>query len=230
MILLLVAAHGHYSNGCAFSARTGGPNGWKDRRICDSVFPTRVGVDRVGHDLALLVPTFSPHAWGWTVELLTDREALRRGFRTYQAEREQENEPLRARLSVVDDLLAANRTQLELLLDLYLAGDFPRETLTDRKVRLEKTISALEEERAGLVARLQAGTLTEGQIQSLEDFVARVAQGLDVMEDDFDTKRRVIEALGLEATLSVEQGHKAVSARCVVGEKSYILRPAESLL
>lgn len=169
-------------------------------------------------------------AWEWVVELLTDRESLRRGFREYQAEREQENEPLRARVAVVDDLLAANRTQLELLLDLYLAGDFSRETLTDRKVRLEKTISALEEQRAGLVSRLQAGALTDGQIQTLEDFVGQVGQGLDVMRADFGARRSVIEALNVQAVLAVENGQKVVHARCVVGDEVYNLRPAESLV
>ena len=44
---------------------------------------------------------------------------------------------------------------LERALDLYLAGDFPKEMLIDRQARLEKTISGLEHERAGLAAHLK---------------------------------------------------------------------------
>jgi hypothetical protein len=81
--------------------------------------------------------------WDWIKQLLTDPEAFARGLRKYQAQRDKENEPIRARLGVVDDILAENRRQLERLLDVYLAGDFPRELLTDRKSRLETTIRSL---------------------------------------------------------------------------------------
>jgi hypothetical protein len=70
-----------------------------------------------------------------------------------QAERERENAPLRERLKVTEDLLADNRTQLKRLLDLYLAGNFPKEMLVESKTRLETTMEALEKERAGLTAR-----------------------------------------------------------------------------
>ena len=73
----------------------------------------------------------------------TDPEAFARGLRKYQAQRDKENEPIRARLGVVDHILAENRRQLERLLDVYLAGDFPRELLTDRKSRLKTTIRSL---------------------------------------------------------------------------------------
>jgi hypothetical protein len=77
------------------------------------------------------------------------------------------SESTRAWLGVVDDILTENRHQLERLLDLYLAGDFPREVLTDRKSCLETTIRSLERERTGLVAHLEAENLAEGQIQTL---------------------------------------------------------------
>jgi len=103
--------------------------------------------------------------WEWVKSFLLDPAVLGRGLSEYQAERDRENAPIRERLKVVDDLLADNRAQLERLLDLYLSGEFPKEALTDRKIRLETTISALEKERAGLVAHLEARTLTADQIK-----------------------------------------------------------------
>jgi hypothetical protein len=164
------------------------------------------------------------------MEMLTDRESLQQGFESYQSELEQEREPFRARLAVVEDLLATNRAQVERLLDLYLTGDFPRERLVDRQVLLDKRIAALEEERSGLAVRLQVGALTDGQIQVLEEFVAQVAEGLDVAGADYGTKRKAIEILEVQATLSVEKGQKVVSASCVVGETICNLHPSESLL
>jgi hypothetical protein len=40
----------------------------------------------------------------------------------------------------------------------------------------------------------------------------------------------VIEALDVQAVLSVEDGQKVVRARCMLGEKVYNLRPVECVL
>ena len=81
-----------------------------------------------------------------------------------------------------------------------------------------------------MTAQLEAGALTDAQVQDVKDFMARVAPGMDVAEADFDTRRAVIEALDVTATLTVEDDEKVVHARCVVGDSVYTLRPAESLL
>jgi site-specific DNA recombinase len=157
--------------------------------------------------------------WAWVQELLSSRGALERGLRKHKAERDQENAPIRARLEVVDDLLTDNRKQLERLLDLYLSGDFPKEVLTERKTRLEKTILALEKERAGIVAQLEGGDLTEDQIKTLTDFVAGIAAGFDVANADFETRRAVIEALDVQAKLFVKDEEKWVQTWCMLGQE-----------
>ncbi len=156
--------------------------------------------------------------WNWVKSFLSDPTALQGGLNAYQAERERENVPIRERLKVVEDLLADNRAQLKRLLDLYLAGDFPKEMLMERKNRLETTMEALEKERAGLTARLEAQTLTEEQIQSLKDFAAEVAGGLEHADEDFESRRQIIDTLDVRATLAVEDGDKVVYVRCMVGD------------
>ncbi len=168
--------------------------------------------------------------WAWAKQLLTEPEAFARGLRKYRQRREEEDEPVRTRLAVVDDLLADNRLQLGRLLDLYLMGDFTKEMLTDRKSRPEKTILALEEERVDLVAQLDTGMITDAQVQNVKDFMAKVAPGIAVADADFDTRRGVIEALNVAAKLSVEDGEKVVRVQCVVGEDVYTLHPAGFLL
>jgi len=138
-------------------------------------------------------------------------------------EREQENTPIRDRLAVVDDLLADNRAQLKRLLDLYLSGDFPKEVLTERRSRLEDTVSSLEKERAGLAACLEACVLSIEQIQTIQDFAAKVGKNLEAMDDDYDAKRGLIEMLNVQVTLVVENGDKVVYGRCIVGEDSWDL-------
>ena len=118
----------------------------------------------------------------------------------------------------MEDLIAENGRQLRKLLDLYLAEDFPKEVLTERKNRLEATIVALERERIGLVNSLEAQMLTDEQINSLREFIAQVGQGLEQAEVDFETKRWIIDMLNLEATLAAENGEKVVYGRCLFGE------------
>lgn len=131
----------------------------------------------------------------------------------HQVECERENAPIKERLMVVDDLLASNRKQLDRLLDLYLSGEFPRDVLTDRKTRLEATIGGLQRERAGLVAALEARTMTEDQVQDILSFARRIALGLEAADHDFEAKRQIVELLDVQATLAVEDGVKVAQVR-----------------
>jgi site-specific DNA recombinase len=157
--------------------------------------------------------------WQWVKSFLTDPKALNCGLDEYRAARERENAPLRERLQVVSDLLDQNREQLARLLDLYLSGEFTKELLTDRKVRLETTIGALERERAGLTEVLEARTPTPAQIQAVQNFAARAAKGLVRAEDDISERRALIQDLDVQATLAVEDGQKVVYAQRLLGEQ-----------
>ena len=156
--------------------------------------------------------------WEWVKSLLTDPEAMTQGLEAYQAEREKENQPIREPLEVVDTSLSDNRSQLERLLDLYLSGDLPKEMFVERRQRLEATIAALDKERVSLVARLEAQTFTPDHIQTIQDFAAAVAEGLEQADQDFETQRHIIETLDVQATLTVEDGKKVIYARCILDE------------
>ncbi len=157
--------------------------------------------------------------WEWLRELLNDPERLAKGYEDYEAEQDRENEPIWTRLGVVDSLIADNRGQLARLLDLFLAGDFPREMLIERKTRLEATIGTLEKERAALTAKLEAQALTAAQILSIKEFVAGIGENLESLS--FETQRQLIEVLDVRATLAVEDRQKVVYARCALpGEET----------
>jgi site-specific DNA recombinase len=156
--------------------------------------------------------------WGWIKSFLSDPATLAKGLDEYQAEREKENEPVKARLLMVASLYESNEAQLKRLLDLYLKGDFPKEMLVERKTRLEATMLNLAKEKASLMAYLLERMPTGEQIQSIQDFAANIAKGLEAAETDFQTKRSIIEALDVQATLAAEDGRKVVYARCILGE------------
>jgi site-specific DNA recombinase len=156
--------------------------------------------------------------WEWLKSLLLHPEALEQGLWQAHQERERENSPLRDRLDVLNTLVTEKQAQLQRLLDLYLSGQFPMDDLIDRKARLEKTISSLEKEQKELVAHLKARSLTAEEIRSLQEFAARIGKNLAEMDDDFDAKRAIVDALDVQVTLTVEDGQRVLYARCIIAE------------
>jgi site-specific DNA recombinase len=154
--------------------------------------------------------------WEWVKSVLSEPAALMDMLNTYQEEQEKANKPLIDRLNIIDGLIASNQVQLERLLDLYLAADFPKDMLVDRKSRLESTIEALEKERVSLVAHLDGQKLTEDQTRTLQDFAERVADGLEQADQDFEARCEIIDALGLRVTLTVEDGENVVYVHCIL--------------
>ena len=158
--------------------------------------------------------------WQWVKGYLLNPERLTEGITSYAAKQQEENAPLQERLRVVEDLLRSNRTQLERLLDLYLGGEFSKELLTERKSRLEATISALDHERSGLLAHIAARDLTPEEVMELQEFAANVAAGLaQADEEDYQVRRKIIETLRVEGTLAVEDGQRVLYVRCLIDEK-----------
>jgi site-specific DNA recombinase len=189
------------------------------------------GTNRMEYSVKCSLPRFRAEqvdlaVWEWVKSFLSEPEALCQGLQAYQQECEAQNAPIRDRLGVVEDLLAANRSQLARLLDLYISGDLPREMLTDRKARLERTIQALEKELVDLSAHLKAGTLDDTQILSLENFAKEVSEGLEAADGDFEARRAIIESLNVHVTLTVEESKKVIYARCALGES---VLPVESI-
>lgn len=156
--------------------------------------------------------------WEWVKSFLIDEKALAEGLQAQQARQEQTSRPLRDRLNAIDDLLTEHRAQLERALDLYLSGDFPREMLTERKERLQSTVGALERERINLVAQLEAQTLTDEQVQTSIEFAEKVRGGLEAADQDFETRRQLIDTLDVRATLVMEDGERVVYVQCTLGE------------
>ena len=163
--------------------------------------------------------------WGWIHDLLTNPTALTEGLHDKQADREQMSKPWRERLGLVDDLIADNQRQLAKLLDLYLTSDFSVDVLTERRTRLEATITALSQERAGLAARIDAQAITDEQIQTVVEFAQDMREGLKLAEDDFEARRQMVERLHLKVTLAVEDGKKVAHVECLAGKEDLPIVP-----
>jgi site-specific DNA recombinase len=166
-------------------------------------------------------PQVDGAVWEWLTGFLMNSENLRQGLEARKAAMEDAHRPLRERLELLDDQFIGYRRQMERLLDLYLAGDFPKEVLAQRKAQLESIISGLEKERTSLRAQLDEAILTEEDIATIEEFAERVRAGLD--NADFEAKRRVIELLDVQVVLNVEDGQKVAHVRCELGQELLIV-------
>jgi site-specific DNA recombinase len=156
--------------------------------------------------------------WGWIESLLLNPRNLALGLREQQEERRRAARPLQERLDIIDDQIAEHQQQLDKLLDLYLGGDFPKEMLTERKTRLEKTLASLKQERESFEKQLSANEITDEQIATIEEFASCIADGLQNLA--FEDKRRVINLLDVRGTLTMEERQKVAYVRCTVGERT----------
>jgi hypothetical protein len=57
-----------------------------------------------------------------------------------------------------------------------------------------------------------------------------VGQGLDMMKEDFEMRRRIIETLDAQATLVIEGGQKIIYARCILSSDVCTLRPVAQVV
>ena len=165
------------------------------------------------------VDAVDPVVWDWITRLLTDPQVLEEGLNTRLTINENESAPLRERLAIAEDMLADHNAQLTRLLDLYVAGDFPKDVLVDRKTRLEESIKALEKERANIISMLEKRTLTPKQVENIYKFAERIGRGLLHAETDPAYKREIIEALDVRAIFAVENGQKVIYVQCVLEDE-----------
>ena len=159
--------------------------------------------------------------WEWIGSFFLEPENLRAGLEARKDAKEEANRPLLDRLNLVEGQLAKHEQQMERLLDLYLAGDFPKETLLERKAHLGSTIASLRAQQAALKAQLTEVSLSEEDIATIEEFAERVRDSLDTAE--FATKRRLVDLLNTHVILNLEDGQKVAYATCEVGRSMLIV-------
>ncbi|MBN1221145.1 MAG: hypothetical protein JXM69_19640 [Anaerolineae bacterium] len=97
-------------------------------------------------------------------------------------------------------------------------------TLNDIE-QIEKALDSLETQRNILSRQLDEQVLTEQQVLDIKAFAAKITEDLEIFEDDFEGRRRLIEMLDVRVTLNVEDGQKVAYAQCRLGEKRLSVIP-----
>lgn len=159
--------------------------------------------------------------WAWLKTLLSDPKALQEGLDARIAETEQQINPFRERLAVIESLMDHNKNELERALELYLSNQFPKEMLISRKNELETTLQSLEQEKIRLVEVIENQTLSPQQIESIYEFAATIGETLDAADQDFHQRRAIVDALDLRVVLTIEDGEKVVYAQCALDDGKF---------
>ena len=155
--------------------------------------------------------------WGWVEGFLLDPKSLALGLREKQAEKRRALEPLRERVVDIDREIAGEKRRLGLAVDEYFKEGLLKEALAEKAKQLERRVTKLESAKAALEVHLEANTITDEQIETLEQFASRVTRGLKNL--DFGEKRRIIDLLNVSGTLRLGEGQKIIYVRCEIGEQ-----------
>lgn len=159
--------------------------------------------------------------WNWIKTLLSDPLALQAGLDERITESEQQINPFRERLSVIESLTEQNTSELERALELYLSGQFPKEMLISRKNELEMTLQSLEKEKEKLIEVIEDQTLSPEQIENIYEFAASIGNNLNGADEDFHQRRAIIDALDVRVVLTVEDEKKVIYAQCVLDDAKF---------
>jgi hypothetical protein len=154
-----------------------------------------------------------------TYQEFDDPQLLLESLTAVKQESERQSTPLRERIATVDALLEDQQGQLSRLLDLYLAGDFEKNVLVDRRNRLDTTIASLERERSDLAGILENRTMSDDKIKRILAFANNQKTKVELATRNFETRRELIEELDVRATLVREENEIAIYASCVLGEE-----------
>jgi len=152
--------------------------------------------------------------WDWLVNLIKNPNALMAGLQDTQDEIAQENHVLIERADIIKRKIEEQEIQLGKLIDLYLSGEFARDMLTERKTRLEDSLASLNKEHQELRAMLDKVTLTDSQMEEIQEYCDSIRDRVDTAS--FDEKRQLIELFDVRGKLAIENGEKVVYVTCLL--------------
>jgi hypothetical protein len=144
--------------------------------------------------------------WQWIQRLLRQPKVVLAGYKEAQSELWKKTQHIREQITAIDAEWGTRKQQLERLLDLYEVGSIPKDLLKARADEYKEIVAGLEARRAELERDLQQNTITDEEVAQVVGTIEQYHQSLqdDWLDADFETRRAVVEALGLRFTLSIE--------------------------
>jgi len=139
--------------------------------------------------------------WGAVKAVLVNPAALWEGHRAQETQVVEAKRKLSERLELLLRLNEKSEQKLKALTDTYLDPDIGMKKAEYARIRreIDGEIAGRKREVAELRKRLEATTITEEQMQAVEEFAAEVREGIDLL--DSEEKREVLHLLGVRGTV-----------------------------
>jgi len=160
--------------------------------------------------------------WAELRDWLEDPNSLAHGLANYETDRAKEIAVLRSQLETLGSTIARHEARRDRLIDLYIDGNLEREPLDKRRIEIDQTLARLGSQRDELERAIE-NLQNSGQLAlNLAAFGEQIRPKLAYADQDFETRRRIVEILDLKATLTMENEKRAVHAVCHVdGEQLF---------
>ena len=142
--------------------------------------------------------------WEAIKAVLLDPSMLWEGYKAREAEVMEQRARLMERLEAMLKLKAKAEQKLEALTEAYLDPDIgmKKSEYTRRRREIEREIAEWEREAQEVQRRLDAEVITREQMEAIEEFASKVAQGIDLLT--FEDKRKVLRMLEVRGVVHHE--------------------------
>ena len=80
---------------------------------------------------------------------------------------------------------------------------------------MQDTVDSLANERVNLVSHLESSAYSPEQLHVMKEYTQEIAAGLDEAEEDFDSRKHIVEMLNVYASLAIEGDEKVAYVTCV---------------
>lgn len=148
--------------------------------------------------------------WEFISKYMLDPDGLERAIGRMQDSRGANQQRLETELADVQGRLADIQTKKQRLISLATNGIFTLEEVAGQKLALDGLEQTYQQSLADVEAKLGAVAAAERQVQALREFGAHMQRNMGAIQSSPKYKRALLEILGIEAVLVVEDGRQYV--------------------
>ncbi len=162
--------------------------------------------------------------WQWVKGLLLEEGEIEKSYCQHLQQAQEQNglindQLLQAKADIAE-YTAELKSQLTALKELSPLAKRARAAINQDIERLETLLDRQEARLSQLQGELKSPDDIEAQFQTLRKYKAELIEGAELAEDEdnFDTRKKIIEALNVTFTMHYENGQKKAKARAEFSE------------
>lgn len=207
---------GYHYNGNALQLNK---DGERARYYRDSRYAVRhVHLEGRCGNKSIRADTIEADIWDEIRELFQDLDKLWDELKSAQQSADDQLQPLREKLQVTDDLIQHEEREaakIAAALPDTERASMARKLLIERDIEISAHLADLTKQREKIVKELGASKVTEERVETIMSYARRVRQGISKAENSVQAKRRILEALDVQITVTPGKYH----LKTIVGEK-----------